>query len=968
MSSSDPAPGRLVVRSPGAALEVLDPWLEPLSGSGAVGELSLEVAPGAYQISARIGGTEKTRLVVVRSGDSIEIDVPVEFDAAAPVEGTTTADEAHGDLARDLTGPISGRPATAVSSRSCSLVLILRGFRDQEAATLVSTEAPFELLDQRGTRVHVPPPTLARQNAAQISPAAGWAVPLRPGGYRLRWAGLSGQPVEHAVWLSPGWQTLLFVPYGTRGPSLPEMSVHLLRTGSSWDRHSPGWLAVEVMFAALRGAAAHAVDPRSADFVTDADNPMLALLTLHILGRAHRAGVPGPALDHAMTKRIEAGIRRLRRSLGWHPDVAALAELWSAGSRGWRPWVSSTPWPPSLAASLDLLLAAEVHRPKVILAPKVIPTRSLTEAVSGQRYASSPWLLWDPRDLRLEPPPRRPLRVYRTAGRRVGPRATPTSGAIERVEDLLDGVAHVLQISPAEAAQRLGTRVIAQRLGMAGGIAGSCIEPALSRLRRAEPAATAASAKGSKARARRWRLRIPTIGLGRKLEPHLMGYRHMDDGEYQKIKQTAWKADVLDRLGQVKEDVKRAISAAGWEFDGTGDVPQIRGKGATAQGDALAPQQREAQTVVNTTYSYIKSTEDTLKQPNWLRRFWDVLTGDALMSAYTNLHAAESTRVLLLSSGQLAAILPSIRQRAAAFLPKGDPNSDALATIPDPTVPTHQAVAARVQAQAGQVTGQKASGDNNTASNSGAGPGPTAGDDQTSGNDQAAGNAQTSGNADQGQQPSPAGTVGPAPLPADKLTGILGTDQQIASQVMNAACRAEDQQQLQVRHFRGVLFGAATALFVVAVVLWIVGSIHPAYFPLCWPVSGTHSGTMICPTGGSAPSAADVPLVLGIGALGAALSVALNLTGLNPAGVRFSLTVAQGLNKIVLGAITAVLGIIILRTVTNEPGFLATQPGLLTAAVVFGYSQQVFTGVIDRQAKALLNAASSTTPAAQPAK
>jgi hypothetical protein len=197
---------------------------------------------------------------------------------------------------------------------------------------------------------------------------------------------------------------------------------------------------------------------------------------------------------------------------------------------------------------------------------------------------------------------------------------------------------------------------------------------------------------------------------------------------------------------------------------------------------------------------------------------------------------------------------------------------------------------------------------------------------------------------------------------------MLGTDQQVASQVMSAACRAEDQQQLQVRHFRGVLFGAATALFVVAVVLWIVGSIHPVYFPLCWPVSGSHSGTMICPTGGSAPSAADVPLVLGIGALGAALSVALNLAGLKPAGVRFSLTVAQGLNKIVLGAITAVLGIIILRTVTNEPGFLATQPGLLTAAVVFGYSQQLFTGVIDRQANALLNAASSTTPAAQPAK
>jgi len=193
---------------------------------------------------------------------------------------------------------------------------------------------------------------------------------------------------------------------------------------------------------------------------------------------------------------------------------------------------------------------------------------------------------------------------------------------------------------------------------------------------------------------------------------------------------------------------------------------------------------------------------------------------------------------------------------------------------------------------------------------------------------------------------------------------MLGWDQQVAAQVMNEACRAEDRQQLQVRHFRGLLYGATAVLLVVVAVLCLVGALHPTYFPLCWPVAGSPP-TMICPTGGSTPSAADVPLILGLGALGAALSVALNLADLKPAGVRFSLTLAQGLNKIVLGAITAVLGIIVLRTVTNAPGFLGTQPGLLTTAVVFGYSQQLFTRLIDRQASQLTNAASPTTPAAQ---
>jgi hypothetical protein len=452
------------------------------------------------------------------------------------------------------------------------------------------------------------------------------------------------------------------------------------------------------------------------------------------------------------------------------------------------------------------------------------------------------------------------------------------------------------------------------------------------------------------------------------------------------IRRTSWQVDVLDRLCGVREDVRRAISAAGWTLKEDGNTGQIcpqgaapgQGtRGATTQDDASIRLMSEAQAVVDTTYQYIRKTKETI---DWLskrrQRFWDLLTGDVLMSAYINLHAAESTRVLLLSSDQLAAILPSIRKRASAFLPADDPNSDALKTIPDPTQPAHQAVAARVQAQTGPATRQAQAPGNGNSPPPGAHPDgdPNAVSDSNAASDlsqptdpNASRDENPPGNqhGSQGQQPSSDNTANQTASPgAIVLTDILGPDQQAAAQVMNAACRAEDQQQLQVRHFRSVLYGASAALLVVVAVLWIVGSIHPAYFPLCWPVSGSHPA-MICPTGGSKPTAADVPLVLGLGALGAALSVALSLADLKPAGVRFSLTVAQGLNKIVLGAIIAVLGIIVLRTVTNAPGFLGTQPGLLTTAVVFGYSQQVFTRLIDRQASQLTNAASPATPAAQ---
>ena len=189
---------------------------------------------------------------------------------------------------------------------------------------------------------------------------------------------------------------------------------------------------------------------------------------------------------------------------------------------------------------------------------------------------------------------------------------------------------------------------------------------------------------------------------------------------------------------------------------------------------------------------------------------------------------------------------------------------------------------------------------------------------------------------------------------------MLGSDQQIAAMALSEANRAEDLEQSQVRRFRNVLLGTFVGLFIFVVLLGIIGNLHPAHFPLCVQEAGAATGTKACPSGGHTASAADLPLVLGIGIIGAALAVARNLAGLKPTGVRFSLSVGQGLIKIAFGAITAMLGIIILSTQTNV-GFLGTQEGLLTAAVVFGYSQQLFTKLIDQQATDLQKAASSTS-------
>ena len=515
-----------------------------------------------------------------------------------------------------------------------------------------------------------------------------------------------------------------------------------------------------------------------------------------------------------------------------------------------------------------------------------------------------------------------------------------------------------------------------------------------------------------------------------------------------RIKRTPWKVDVLDRLVQVEQDIERAISVKGWCLNEPGHKPRI----SPREGKKRTRELNQAEAVVTATEDYIDKTRKCLEPPDkrWLRvREW--LTGELLISVYTSLHAAETNRVLLLSSDQLAAILPTIRERAAAYLPATDARVIALNGLPDLTAPSHQALA-RVQAaliksvtqayaqplpkplapgkarqngatagtqtangqQAGEpaaatqapvgqqadsqataativqqadkaaAAGQDAPGQEAGTADPGTGN-PLAGDnpDQPAPADREATKDEADGRQGDGFSASgqgrtePAATTsangaGPEAASAGQdasivtLTGMLGRDQQVAAQVMNEACRADDLQQSQVRRFRNVLIGTFVGLFILVVALALLGSAHPSYFPLCLQGAqkqGTQTTSAICPAGGSTASRADLPLVLLLGGIGATLAVALNLAGLKPAGVRYSLSVAQGLLKIAFGAITAMLGIIILSTQATASGILGSQAGLLATAVVFGYSQQLFTRLIDRQASDLLNNASSTTKA-----
>ncbi len=458
----------------------------------------------------------------------------------------------------------------------------------------------------------------------------------------------------------------------------------------------------------------------------------------------------------------------------------------------------------------------------------------------------------------------------------------------------------------------------------------------------------------------------------------------MDEGWYDRIRQTPWKIMVLDRLYRVLEDVRRAISNAGLILDETGDEPQVstlpgcsragRAKTAGPPNDPAALAE-EADAIVKVTFQHIARAVQSLTPPDgrWWRRWWDRLSRESQMPAYFNLHSAETSRVLLLSGDQLMAILPSIRQRAASYLPADDPRRVALGGIPDLTAPVPQTLTRLRNDIIGAVTGTDAKPQ---------APALPTGQHQAERGigwkrmrllsrrraawHAYAGGAGRTGNADGLAQDQTGSMARDQAVGMTGLTDMLGRDQQIAAEALGEACKSEDLQQLQVKRFRSVLWGTFVGLFALLVLMGVVASLRPAFFPLCLQEQGKPTGTLICPGGSHAPIAADLPLILGLGALGASLAVAMSLAGQKVAvGVRYSLAVAQGFVKLAFGAITAVLGILLLSTQAGVvTGILGTQQGLLTAAAVFGYAQQIFTRLIDRRANSLLSAASPATPTA----
>ncbi|HMJ94688.1 MAG TPA: hypothetical protein VK486_02490 [Thermoleophilaceae bacterium] len=190
----------------------------------------------------------------------------------------------------------------------------------------------------------------------------------------------------------------------------------------------------------------------------------------------------------------------------------------------------------------------------------------------------------------------------------------------------------------------------------------------------------------------------------------------------------------------------------------------------------------------------------------------------------------------------------------------------------------------------------------------------------------------------------------------------------------------------QVRSFRNVLLLWAAVLTLGVIGITALGVLAPERIPLCFAPEQVKSANVVCPThsislGSAAASqqkldeemrktvdAWDVLVVEIVGLLAAALAGAVALRSMRGTSTPYSLPVAVAVLKLPSGALTAVIGLLLMRG-GFVPGLSAldTSAQIIAWAIVFGYSQQLLTRLVDRQANTVLeNVARPTTPQPSP--
>jgi hypothetical protein len=218
---------------------------------------------------------------------------------------------------------------------------------------------------------------------------------------------------------------------------------------------------------------------------------------------------------------------------------------------------------------------------------------------------------------------------------------------------------------------------------------------------------------------------------------------------------------------------------------------------------------------------------------------------------------------------------------------------------------------------------------------------------------------------------------------AEKLRIVREERGKIVTTV-RAASSAKLREQVRVRSFRNVLVVTTVLMALLAVGVGLVGYYRPTLIPLCFAPEESGQAVVVCPTAQSDPfvplqtgggaaqpsrvleqdidaviertaTRQDLLVVEFVGLTAAAVAAAAAIRRVKGSSERYSLPIALAVLKLPTGAITAFLGLLLMRG-QFIPGLSAldTSAQILAWALVFGYAQQLFTRLVDQQGQTVL--------------
>ena len=188
---------------------------------------------------------------------------------------------------------------------------------------------------------------------------------------------------------------------------------------------------------------------------------------------------------------------------------------------------------------------------------------------------------------------------------------------------------------------------------------------------------------------------------------------------------------------------------------------------------------------------------------------------------------------------------------------------------------------------------------------------------------------------------------------------------------------------IRVRSFRNVVVLTTVLMALLAIGVALMGYRSPTWLPLCFAPEEAGKAVVVCPTGQSEPftpsqaglavqgdapvrdiddvvaetaKPQDLMVVELVGLTAAAVAAAAAIRNIKGSSERYGLPLALAALKLPTGAVTAFLGLLLMRG-QFVPGLnaLDTTAQILAWALVFGFAQELFTHFVDQQGQTVLN-------------